>query len=283
MFAAASDLGLSALAPLKNGDPNKHPSESRITLPNTTLRRPRRPAKVLVIDLGGSNVKMLATGQPEARKAPSGKKMTPHMLVAVVQEMTAGWEYEAIAFGFPGVVDVNGPINEPVNLGKGWVGFDFSAAFGKPVKLINDAAMQALGSYEGGRMLFLGLGTGLGSTLISDRVILPLELGVLPYKGGSIADFVKKEARKEIGDREWEQAVGDIVGFLRHAFVADYVMLGGGNVKRLTVIPPGARLGDNENAFVGGFRLWNQGLPRKKTLGIPRLKRPQWKGKWRVV
>jgi polyphosphate glucokinase len=213
--------------------------------------------RVLVIDVGGTNVKLLATGRKEARKLPSGPTLTARLMADAVLEATGDWEYEAVSVGYPGPVVKAKPLLEPHNLGTGWVGFDFAAAFGRPVKVINDAAMQALGSYEGGRMLFLGLGTGLGSALVSERVVAPLELAHLPYrKGRTFEDYVGLRGLKRLGKRKWRRAVADVVARLKAAVVADYLVLGGGNARKLAELPPGARLGNNENAFVGGFRLW---------------------------
>jgi len=219
--------------------------------------------KILVIDVGGTNVKLLATDQAEPRKIPSGPDLTAERMVEAVKQAASDWEYDAVAIGYPGPV-VNGtPIREPFNLGAGWVGFDFAAHFGKPVKVINDAAMQALGSYEGGRMLFLGLGTGLGSAMILDRVIMPMELAHLPYrKGKTFEDYVGRRGLKSLGKKKWRQAVVDVVSRLKAALVADDVVLGGGNARKLKELPPGVRLGDNANAFVGGFRLWEDAQPK---------------------
>jgi predicted NBD/HSP70 family sugar kinase len=218
--------------------------------------------KILVIDVGGTNVKLLATDQVEPRKIPSGARLTAEQMVQDVKHAAADWAYDGIAIGFPGPV-VNGmPLQEPANLGAGWVGFDFAAHFGKPVKVINDAAMQALGSYSGGRMLFLGLGTGLGSAMILDRVIMPMELAHLPYrKGRTFEDFVGKRGLKLLGKKKWRAAVTDVVTRLKAALVADDVVLGGGNARKLKELPPGTRLGENANAFLGGFRLWEQTQP----------------------
>lgn len=213
--------------------------------------------KVLVIDVGGTNIKLLATGQTERRKFPSGAGMTPRRLVAAVKRATKDWEYECVSIGYPGVV-VHGKIaTDPRNLGRGWVSFDFAKAFGCPVKIINDAAMQALGSYEGGRMLFLGLGTGLGSAMIADGRLEPMELAHLPYrKGGTYEDYLGLRGIEKRGKRRWRADVADVVRRLRAALEADYVVLGGGNVKLLEDVPEGARIGSNTNAFVGGFRMW---------------------------
>jgi predicted NBD/HSP70 family sugar kinase len=213
--------------------------------------------KVLVIDVGGSSIKLLATGQTEARKFPSGPMMTPDQMIHGVKQETADWQYDSISMGYPGPVINGHPAFEPANLAPGWVGFDFAAALGKPVRIINDAAMQALGSYDGGRMLFLGLGTGLGSALIVEKVVAPLELAHLPYrKGRTFEDYVGKRGLKHFGKRRWQRAVEDVVARLQSAFVTHNVVIGGGNAKKLKHLPPGARLGSNNNAFVGGFRLW---------------------------
>ena len=215
------------------------------------------PATILVIDLGGSMVKILMTGETEPRLRRSGKSLTPTQLVAVVHALAEGWTYEAISIGYPGVVGARGPRAEPGNLGPGWVGFNFAAAFGCPVRIINDAAMQALGHYEGGRMLFLGLGTGLGSALIADRVIVPLELAQLPSLDGTPLDHVLgKRGLQRLGKKAWRQAVDALVPRLMVAFLADEVVLGGGNAAQLKQLPPGGRLGHNQTAFRGGFRLW---------------------------
>jgi polyphosphate glucokinase len=214
--------------------------------------------KTLVIDVGGTNVKMLATGQDQPRKFPSGPRLTALLMVENVQRATVDWEFEGVSIGYPGPVIHGKAALEPRNLAPGWVDFDFTAAFGKPVKLINDAAMQALGSYEGGRMLFLGLGTGLGSALIIDGVIAPLELAHLPYrKCRTFEDYVGLRGLLRLGKKKWTKAVADVTARLQAAMVADSVVLGGGNAKKLKRLPTGARLGLNTNAFLGGFRLWD--------------------------
>jgi hypothetical protein len=216
------------------------------------------PSSILTIDIGGTKVKILATGQTEPRKAPSGKEFTPARLVETVQELAADWEYEALSIGYPGLVGPLGPRSEPGNLGPGWVGFDFAAAFGKPVKMVNDAAMQALGSYEGGRMLFLGLGTGLGSALITGHVIVPLELGRLMYDGErTLGEVLGRKGLERIGKGDWRKAVEKVTATLMGALLVDYVVIGGGNAKQLKDVPPGARRGHNLTAFRGGFRLWS--------------------------
>jgi polyphosphate glucokinase len=212
--------------------------------------------KVLVIDIGGTNVKMLASGQDIPRKFPSGKKMTPLAMVHSVLEATKDWEYEAISIGFPGPIMCGQPITEPVNLGKGWMGFDFQAAFHHPVKIINDAAMQALGSYQGGKMLFLGLGTGLGAAVIMNGDIEALELGRFHYKKHTLEHYVGARGRKRLGQKKWQRYVEEAVERLINALKPDDVVLGGGNVKKLARLPPGTRQGDNANAFVGGLLLW---------------------------
>jgi polyphosphate glucokinase len=213
---------------------------------------------VLVIDIGGTHVKVLVTGARQPREFVSGLTMTPGVMVADVKKIGRGWKYDVISIGYPGVVLHGRPIAEPHNLAKGWVGFDYQAAFGKPVKIINDAAMQALGSYQGGKMLFLGLGTGLGSTLIADGVVEPMELGHLPYKKGTYEDYVGQRGLEERGKTKWRRDVADVVARLTAALEPDDVVLGGGNVRRLKELPSGSRAGDNANAFIGGFRLWEE-------------------------
>jgi predicted NBD/HSP70 family sugar kinase len=216
------------------------------------------PRSILAIDIGGSKVKFLASGHTEPRRTPSGRRMTPQRMVETITELAKDWEYESISIGYPGLVGDSGPQSEPRNLGPGWVGFNFAAAFGKPVRILNDASMQALGSYEGGRMLFLGLGTGLGSTLIAENVIVPLELGQLRYRRNrTLGEVLGRSGLKRVGSRTWRRAVAEAVASLTDAFIADYVVIGGGNAKKLKTLPPGARLGNNLTAFRGGFRLWN--------------------------
>jgi polyphosphate glucokinase len=214
--------------------------------------------KVLVVDIGGTNVKMLASGQDIPRKFPSGKEMTPLEMVHGVLEATKDWQYEAITIGFPGPVLCGQPMTEPVNLGRGWMGFDFEAAFHLPVKIINDAAMQALGSYQGGKMLFVGLGTGFGATVIMDGVIEPLELGRFHYKKSTLEHYVGARGLKRLGRKKWQCHVEEVVEHLIAALKPDDVVLGGGNVKKLKGLPSGTRLGANANAFVGGLRLWEE-------------------------
>ena len=215
--------------------------------------------KILVIDIGGTHVKVIATGHKNPVLIPSGPDLTPKKMVAAVRQATAGWDYSAVSIGYPGPVVHGRPVNDPHNLGRGWVGFDFKKAFGRPVKVINDAAMQAFGSYRGGRMLFLGLGTGLGSALIVDGILEPMELAHLPYKKGrTYEDYVGLAGLKRLGKRKWRRHVADVVQQLKTALQADYVVLGGGNARLLKRPPPGTRLGDNANAFRGGYRLWQK-------------------------
>ena len=215
---------------------------------------------VLVIDVGGTHVKVGASDQKDIVKIESDPAMTPMVMVAAVKKAIAGWKYDAVAIGYPGPVLHGRPVAEPHNLGVGWVGFDFRKAFGKPVKLVNDAAMQALGSYEGGRMLFLGLGTGLGSALIVDGFLEPMELAHLPYKKGrTYEDYIGLRGLERLGKKRWQRHVFDVVEKLKTALGADYVVLGGGNVKLLSDLPPGARPGENSNAQKGGMRLFQHG------------------------
>ena len=219
---------------------------------------------VLVIDIGGTHVKLLATGQDAPQQFLSGPELTPEQMVAGVVQAAAGWDYEAVSVGYPGPVLHGRPLLDPVNLGPGWVGFDFTAAFGRPVKIFNDAAMQALGGYEGGKMLFLGLGTGLGSAMIADGVMEPMELAHLPYRKATFEDYVGIRGLERLGKKKWRRVVADVVGRLCAALEPDYVVLGGGNVKKLKELPPKCRAGDNANAFLGGFRLWDP--PRAVTI-----------------
>jgi polyphosphate glucokinase len=214
---------------------------------------------VLVIDVGGSHVKLCVSGDQQARRFDSGAALTPEALVDQVRAHTADWHHDVISIGFPGVAGVNQPDAEPGNLGHGWVGFDFERAFGKPVRLVNDAVMQALGAYEGGRMVFLGLGTGLGSALVTEHVVIPLELGNLPLRGGeTMAERLGSSALKTNGLRAWRRDVRDATDALRRAFVADYLVLGGGNAAQVDPLPPLVRRGGNEDACSGGFRLWEE-------------------------
>ena len=211
---------------------------------------------VLAVDIGGTNVKILVSGEKEPRKFPSGPHLTPREMVAGVKKLAEGWKYEVVSIGYPGMVIHNHPVADPRNLGRGWVGFDYREAFGKPVKIVNDAAMQALGSYKGGRMLFLGLGTGLGSTVIADGIVEPMELAHLPYRKGTYEDYVGLRGLKKRGKKKWRQHVAKVVAQLTGALEPDDIVLGGGNVKKLKELPAGCRRGSNANAFIGGFRLW---------------------------
>ena len=214
--------------------------------------------KVLVVDVGGTHVKILATGQKESRKFLSGPKLTPRQMVAGVKKLAKDWKYDVVSIGYPGVVIGNRPFVDPYNLGRGWAGFAFEAAFKRPVKVINDAAMQAVGSYKHGKMLFLGLGTGLGSAMVVDGILEPMELGHLPYRRLTFEDYVGVAGRQRLGQKKWQQAVSDVIARLIAALEPEDVVLGGGNVKNLTKLPAGCRVGDNANAFLGGFRLWEK-------------------------
>lgn len=224
--------------------------------------------KILVIDVGGTHVKMMIS-RKKKRKFKSGPKLTPREMVTEVNEEVEDWKFDAISMGFPAPVRDGRILDEPKHLGNGWVRFNFEKAFGKPVRVVNDAALQALGSYRGGRMLFLGLGTGLGSTLVLRDMVLPLELGDLPYFDDRIIeDFLGKPGLAELGEKEWERLVIEAVGQLKKSFIADYVVLGGGNTKKLSELPEGAEQGHNRNAYLGGVRLWQTD---------PRTRRPKWK------
>ena len=213
---------------------------------------------VLVVDIGGTHVKILATGQKQSREFPSGPQLTAKQMVAGVKKVAKDWKYNAVSIGYPGVVLGNRPVADPYNLGGGWAGFDFEAAFKRPVKVINDAAMQALGSYKHGKMLFLGLGTGLGSAMVIDGIVEPMELGHLPYRKRTFEDYVGVAGRARLGQKKWEQTVKDVIARLVAALEPEDVVLGGGNVNNLKELPPGCRAGDNANAFVGGFRVWQR-------------------------
>jgi polyphosphate glucokinase len=222
--------------------------------------------KVLVIDVGGTHVKILATGETEKRAIASGAGLTAEQMVEGVKKLAKGWSYDAVSIGFPGPVLHHRPVLEPHNLGKGWVGFDFDKAFGKPVCILNDAAMQALGSYKGGRMLFLGLGTGLGSAMVIDGIVEPMELAHLPYKKDrTFEDYVGLRGLERLGKNKWRKEVAEVVERFRQALTPDYIVLGGGNAKKLKELPDACELGNNANAFLGGFRLWEEpaGVPRK--------------------
>jgi polyphosphate glucokinase len=223
---------------------------------------------VLVVDVGGTHVKVLATGQREERKFVSGPTMTAKQMISGVRKITEDWSYDVVSIGYPGPVLHGHLVAEPHNLGGGWVGFDFEKAFRRPVKVINDAAMQALGSYKGGKMLFLGFGTGLGSALVVDGLVEPMELGHLPYKKGVFEDYVGMRGFEKHGKRKWRRYVADVVDRFIAALEPDDVVLGGGNAKELKEMPSRCRAGDNTNAFLGGFRLWGKGRKHRRTLRI---------------
>jgi polyphosphate glucokinase len=218
---------------------------------------------VLVIDIGGSHVKIMATGRRVERRMDSGPTLTAEQMAAGVRALARGWKYEAVAIGYPGPVARHKPVAEPHNLGPGWVDFDYEAAFGCPVRMVNDAAMQALGGYQGGKMLFLGFGTGLGTTLIVDGTLVPMELAHLPYREATFEDYVGEEALVRDGKRKWRQSVQDVVARLAAALAPEDIVLGGGNARHIDVLPPFARIGANTNAFPGGFRLWSDTVPRQ--------------------
>jgi len=220
--------------------------------------------RVLVIDVGGTHVKILATGEQVHREFASGPTLTARAMVSRVRRLGRGWKYDAVSIGYPGPVLRNRPVADPHNLGRGWMGFDFQRAFGRPTKVVNDAAMQALGGYKRGKMLFLGLGTGLGSTLIADGIVEPMELGHLPYRKRTFEHYVGIRGLNRLGKKKWRRAVFDVVERLTAALEPDEIVLGGGNVKRLKTLPPGCREGDNANAFKGGFRMWQGGKRKAK-------------------
>jgi predicted NBD/HSP70 family sugar kinase len=215
--------------------------------------------QILVVDVGGQNVKVLLSGETQPRRVASGPRMTAQQMVEGVKSLTADWDYDVVSLGYPGQVVHNMPAHDPVNLGPGWIGFDYPGAFGKPIHIINDAAMQALGSYDGGRMLFLGVGTGLGSAMIVDGDLEPMELGHLPYKKGlTYEDYVGQRGLKKFGKKRWREEVQIVIDSFRKALQPDYIVLGGGNAKLMKDLPADVRLGNNNNAFVGGFRLWEK-------------------------
>jgi polyphosphate glucokinase len=213
---------------------------------------------ILVVDIGGTNVKVLVSGHADRRKIPSGPRLTPDQLVSEVTELVKDWPYDVVSIGFPGRVRDGRIVSEPKNLGPGWVGFDFERAFGCPVKLVNDADLQALGSYHGGVLLFLGLGTGVGSSLIVNGTFVPLEIGHLAYRNGTYEDYVGKRGRKRVGTKKWQKYVEAGVARLVDSLHPDEVVIGGGEVKKLIRLPRGCIAGNNENAFVGGYRLWGE-------------------------
>jgi polyphosphate glucokinase len=220
-------------------------------------RRTLAPRHILVVDVGGTHVKLRVDNRGPIREFASGPKMTPGSMMRKIRKLMRGVRYDVVSIGYPGVVIRGRIVANPHNLGKGWLGYDFERAFGKPVRVVNDAAMQAIGSYAGGRMLFLGLGTGLGATLVIDGVIEPTEIGHMPYKHHhTFEEYVGERGRKHLGNHKWRKAVADVVADLKAAFQADYIVLGGGNARRLKKLPRDVRLGDNRNAFVGGVRMW---------------------------
>jgi len=216
---------------------------------------------VLVVDVGGSHIKVLATGEPESRRADSGPRMSAAQMVETAKELADDWSWESVSVGVPSPVHGGRVVAEPANLGDGWVGYDYEAAFGRPTKVVNDAAMQALGSYEGGKMLFIGLGTGVGSALVANGFVQPMELGHLPYKKATFEDYAGEAGLEKRGKKRWRADVADIVAKLSAALEPDYVVLGGGNAKKLTELPAKARLGGNADAFTGGFLLWDPAAP----------------------
>jgi polyphosphate glucokinase len=238
---------------------------------------PKHYRRVLAIDIGGSHVKARVFGRRELRQFESGPDLTARQMVAKVHALTGDWTYEAVSIGYPGIVLHGKVMAEPHNLGRGWVGFDFRKAFNRPTLVLNDAAMQAVGSYEGGRMLFLGLGTGLGSAMIVDGVVAPMELAHLPYKKGrTFEDYVGAAGLKRLGGKKWRRTVSEVVAQLSSLLEADYVVLGGGNARKLKRLPKNARLGSNDFAFLGGFRVWHHAAPsrapakgRRRSITLP--------------
>ena len=225
---------------------------------------PRRRAadfKVLVADVGGTNVKLLATGEQEPRKFVSGPTLTPGLMMSQIKRAVSDWGYSAVSLGYPGPVAGGRPLADPRYLGPGWVGFDFASAFGCPVKIINDAAMQAIGSYRSGKMLFLGLGTGLGAAMITNGFVEPLEIGHLPYRKGNYEDYVGLRGLERIGKKQWRRHVIEVVAHLMAVLEPSDTVIGGGNVKKLDELPPNCRAGENANAFRGGFQLWDTKEP----------------------
>lgn len=220
---------------------------------------------VLVVDVGGNHIKVLASGEQESRRADSGPNMTSAQMVETAKKLADDWTWDRVSVGIPSPVHGGRVVAEPANLGKGWVDFDYESAFGKPTKVVNDAAMQALGSYEGGKMLFIGLGTGLGSAFVANGFVQPMELGHLPYKKATFEDYAGRAALDRRGKERWLSDVADIVAKLTAALEPDYVVLGGGNAKKLDELPPNARLGANSDAFTGGFRLWDPDSPAQVT------------------
>jgi hypothetical protein len=246
-----------------------------------------RPAKadervVLSVDIGGSSAKLLATGQTRVRSIRTGKRTNPAALVGAIRKRAEAWKYDVVALGYPGLVSAAGPVAEPANLGKGWVGFDYTAAFGCPVRIVNDATMQAIGSYDGGRMLFLGFGTGVGSVLIVDHFVVPLELGELRWKGKALFEQLGRAGYEKVGAKRWRQRVLDVLPSLQRAFLVDYVVIGGGKAKHLQEpLPPNVRIGHNLTAFRGGYRLWQMDMPA--THPQESFARERHVGDWRLL
>jgi hypothetical protein len=261
---------------------------TRTSSKRTVRKRAQKSAndcpRTLIIDIGGTKIKLLSSGETEPRRIPSGKRMTPTRMVDGIRELAADWKYDVVSIGYPGAVGHHGPRSEPGNLGPGWVGFDFAAAFECPVRIINDAAMQALGSYEGGRMLFLGLGTGLGSTMIAENVIVPLELGQVLYAGErTLGELLGRRGLKIIGKAAWREILEKVVKAFTDAFMVDYVVLGGGNAKLARNPPAGVRLGHNLTAFRGGMRLWDLDGIQTQVAGTVSAPLKRAKDDWRVV
>ena len=257
---------MTADAKTANAKKNGAPKDPKSAAAKSAPANAAKPAdaktggrKVLVVDVGGTHVKMLLEGQKEVRKFDSGPKLTAEATIKGVRAATKDWHYDCVSIGYPGPVINGRPLREPHNLGGGWMGFDFAKAFGKPVKLVNDASMQAIGSYQGGKMLFLGLGTGLGSAMIVNNVLEPMELAHLQYrKGKTYEDYLGIRGLERMGKKKWRAHVWKVCEQLKAALEADYIVLGGGNVKKLKKLPPGTREGDNNNAFKGGLRLWDK-------------------------
>jgi polyphosphate glucokinase len=220
-------------------------------------------AGVLTVDVGGSHVKVLVEGEQTERRALSGPRMTAKQMASAVQGLAADWSWDRVSVGIPSPVHMGRVVSDPINLGKGWVAFDYADAFGMPTKVVNDAAMQALGSYETGTMLFLGFGTGLGSAFVTSGIVQPMELGHLPYRKATYEDYVGEDALERVGKKRWRKHVADVVAIFATALEPDYIVLGGGNAEKLDELPEGSRLGDNANAFTGGFRLWDPEAPAR--------------------
>ena len=255
---------------------------ARVVHPEQLVQQEIAPESILVVDIGGSKVKVIMTGQAEPQKIPSGKRMKPGPMVEAIRRLTAGWHYEAVSIGFPGLVGDHGPQAEPSNLGPGWVGFDFAAAFKKPVRILNDAALQALGSYEGGRMLYLTFGTSLGSTLIAGDVLFPLELGYLTHGSRTkLGEIAGDAGVKRLGKKAWRRTMLKMIENLFGAFNADYVVVGGGNARKLAPVPAGVRLGHKLTALRGGVRLWQIEDVRTHTTDQQHV--ASTVGQWKVV